>query len=142
MKNSILLCLTVILTLSSCRKGSIPEEQQDKCEPDAILKLRAAETNFKIFKTSGIEYGQNLTTSHRLFKELKENYSYFSCEGVDTETGEIVWANMEYITKYEQEAYSLLISNRSLCRKKAPITNYERLGCSYIELYLKNDLNI
>ena len=53
MKKSILLCLAFILTLSSCKNGSIPEEQKDKCEPEAIEKLRVAEVNFKIFKKSG-----------------------------------------------------------------------------------------
>lgn len=142
MKKSILLCLAVILTLSSCKNGSMPEEQKDKCEPEVIGKLQAAELNFKTFKTSGIEFGRSLVTSHRLFKDIKENHSYFSCEGVDTETGEILWADMDYIKKYEQEAYSSLIASRSFCKNKESITSYERLGCSYIELYLKNELNL
>lgn len=72
MKKSILLCLAVILTLSSCKNGSMPEEQKDKCEPEVIGKLQAAELNFKTFKTSGIEFGRSLVTSHRLFKDISK----------------------------------------------------------------------
>lgn len=140
MKKSILLCSTIFLALSACGRGSMPPEENDKCSPAVAEMILSAELNLKIFKIVGLQAGQNLTESHRLLKNVIENHSYFSCEGVDHETGEIVIANPEYLSRYERITYDLLMQSRRFCQLSERKSLDEKKGCSFIELYFRDVL--
>lgn len=138
MKKTVLISTIALLTLSACGKGETPPEEKDKCSSTVAEMLLAAEFHLNVFKAVGIKAGKNLTESHRILKDVRKNHSYFSCEGIDHETGVLVLANTDYVSEYEQKTYDLLIQSIADCRFYEQRSPEENKGCSIMESYFRD----